>query len=113
MKKKFAGLLLAALLAAGSAAGVSSAAASADDFPPPGCDSFRYGFLWGEGVSMTCFSLPDPSRTYRVVAHCMAGSSYWFTAGYWIPLGFGPSTAECKGGLLWNAYLAGYHVEDF
>lgn len=113
MKKKLAGLLLAAISAAGTLAGTSTAAASEDTFPPPGCDSHRYGFFGGEGVSMTCFSLPDPSGTYRVVAHCTMGSSYWYTVGHWVPLGFGPSTAECKGSLLWSAYVTGYHVEEF
>lgn len=113
MKKKIAGLVLAALSAAGFLAGTPASAATDSQFPPPGCDSYRYGLLFGEGVSLSCFSLRGPSDTYRVVAHCTSGSSYWFTVGHWVPLGFGPSSAECRGGLLSNAYVAGYHVDEF
>ncbi|MBN6040387.1 hypothetical protein [Amycolatopsis sp. 195334CR] len=112
MRKQLACLFAAAISMGGLLAG-APAAGAAEDRPPSGCDAYRYGFLWGEGVSMTCFSLPGPAGTYRVVAHCTNGSAYWFTVGEWVPLWFGPSTAECRGGLLWNAYLAGYHVEDF
>jgi len=113
MKKKIAALVLAALSAAGTLAASPASAATESKFPPYGCDSSRYGLLFGEGISMTCFSLPRPSDSYRVVAHCASGSSFWYTAGHWVPRGFGPSTAECHGGLLSNAYVAGYHVDDF
>ncbi|SDW65668.1 hypothetical protein SAMN05421504_1011171 [Amycolatopsis xylanica] len=112
MYKKTAGLLAAAISAAALTVGAPAANAT-EDFPPYGCDVSRYSLLFGEGVSMTCFSLAAPSQTYRVVAHCASGSSYWYTVGHWVPLGFGPSTAECHGALLMNAYVAGYHVDDF
>ncbi|ANN19224.1 hypothetical protein SD37_28810 [Amycolatopsis orientalis] len=113
MKKKIAALAMAAFSAAGFLAGPPASAATDSQFPPYGCDSGRYGLLFGEGISLTCFSLPHPAQTYRVVAHCASGSSYWYTVGYWVPLGFGPSSAECRGALLSNAYVAGYHVDDF
>jgi hypothetical protein len=113
MIKKIAGLAVTAVSAAVLLAGTPAAAAETHEFPPPGCDSYRYNFLWGEGVSMLCYALPGPSHTYRVVAHCVSGASYWFTVGRWVPLGFGPSVAECNGGLLWSAYVADYHVENF
>lgn len=113
MKKKIAALALAALSAAGILAGSPAAAATDSKFPPYGCDSNRFGILFGEGISTTCFSLPRHSATYRVVAHCASGSSFWYTFGHWVPEGFGPSTAECRGGLLSSAYVAGYHVDDF
>ncbi|MFI5563408.1 hypothetical protein ACIA2T_29350 [Amycolatopsis japonica] len=113
MKKKIAALVMAAFSAAGFLAASPAAAATEGQFPPYGCDSSRYGILFGEGISMTCFSLRRHSETYRVVAHCASGSSFWYTVGHWVPIGFGPSTAECHGALLSSAYVAGYHVDDF
>ncbi|MFD8492936.1 hypothetical protein [Amycolatopsis sp. NPDC059657] len=112
MYKKTAGLLAAGILSMTSSV-AAPAAGAADDFPPPGCLTALYGVFLGQGVQMTCYSLPDPSRMYQVVAHCQSGSSYWYTAGNLVPLGFGPSTAECNGGLLWSAHVAGFHVVDF
>ncbi|WP_370949952.1 hypothetical protein AB5J62_20760 [Amycolatopsis sp. cg5] len=112
MYKKTAGLLAASISAAALMVGAPAANAT-DDFPPPGCLTTLYSVFLGQGVQMTCYTLPDPSRVYQVVAHCQSGSSYWYNTGNLVPLGFGPSSAECNGGLLWSAHVAGFHVVDF
>lgn len=112
MYKKTAGVVTAVISAVALMVGAPAANAT-EEFPPPGCMSTFYSVFLGEGVAMTCYSLPDPSKMYQVVAHCQSGSSYWYNGGNLVPLGFGPSSAECKGGLLWSAHLAGFHVVDF
>jgi hypothetical protein len=86
--------------------------ASARDLPPPYCDSYRYSVLAGQGISVFCDYLPYPPYLYRVVAHCAAGSSFWYELGYWVEPGFGPSSAECQGNLLNAARVVGYHVDE-
>ncbi|WP_410653123.1 hypothetical protein [Amycolatopsis sp. cmx-4-54] len=113
MRKKNAALVLAAFSAAGILAASPASAAAEGEFPPYGCDADRYGILFGEGISLACFALRGHSETYRVVAHCASGSSYWYTVGQWVPVGFGPSRAECHGALLSSANVAGYQVDDF
>ncbi|MFJ8909905.1 hypothetical protein [Amycolatopsis sp. NPDC102389] len=113
MKKRIAALAMAAFSAAGFLAASPAVAATADKGPPYACASDRYGALFGEGISLTCFDLPGNSDIYRVVAHCASGSSYWYAVGDWVPVGFGPSSAECHGALLSSAYVAGYHVDDY
>lgn len=80
MYKKTAGLLAAGILSITPLV-AAPAAGAADDFPPPGCLATLYSVFLGQGVQLTCYSLPGLSRTYQVVAHCQSGSSYWYTAG--------------------------------
>lgn len=92
--------------------GLAPVATAGEDYPPPGCDAFRSDILAGERIAVYCDYLPNPPYLYRVVAHCAAGGSYWYQAGYWVEPGFGPSVAECQGGLLSAAHVAGYHINE-
>jgi hypothetical protein len=92
--------------------GLAPVATAAEDHPPPGCDAFRSSILAGERIVVYCDYLPYPPYLYRVVAHCAAGSSYWYELGYWVEPGFGPSVADCHGGLLSVARVVGYHIDE-
>jgi hypothetical protein len=111
MRRKWAALLAGAFSVVAIAT-ATPAAATGEDLPPPGCDAVRYSLLAGEGVSVNCDYAPFPPYLYRVVAHCVSGSSFWYQYGYWVEQGFGPSSAECQGGLLSVARVAGYHIEE-
>lgn len=89
---------------------VVPAAAAGDDFTPPGCFGERYGILFGQGVSVSC--LPGKGYGYRVIAYCSNGSAFWFSAGQFVPYGFGPAVAECSGALLVPAQVVAYHVDE-
>ncbi|WP_216205149.1 hypothetical protein [Amycolatopsis aidingensis] len=91
--------------------GLAAVPASASDHPPPGCHAFRYGFSYGQGISVNCYHVPYPPYSYRVVAHCSSILSSWYARGNWTEVGFGPSVAECHGGLLSSARVANYHVD--
>jgi hypothetical protein len=86
--------------------------AAAEDHPPPGCDALRSSIFAGERLAVYCDYLPYPPYLYRVVAHCAAGGSYWYAIGDWVEPGFGPSIAECQGGLLSVARVVGYHINE-
>jgi hypothetical protein len=106
MKRKIAGLAASIIALTCLAAAPASAAGASQG--GEGCFSERYGILFGEGVAVNCgFGEGDG---YRVVAHCTSGSTFWFSLGSYVPYGFGPSVAECEGGLLTPAVVGGYHV---
>ncbi|WP_410642834.1 hypothetical protein [Amycolatopsis sp. lyj-346] len=86
------------------------AAAGTGDFAPPGCFAERYGILFGQGVSVSCF--PGESYGYRVIAHCANGSAFWLVAGLPVPYGFGPAVAECAGVLFVPAQVVAYRVHE-
>ncbi len=92
--------------------GLAPAAVAVQDLPPPGCDAIREHILAGERISVYCDYMHDARYMYRVVAHCAAGSSYWHDYGFWVEPGFGPSVAECQGGLLSVASVVGYHIDE-
>src|SRR5438874_9029116 len=113
MRGKLAGfvvLIISVLII--SLAGVAPAAAATQDMPPPGCDGLVSSIIAGERLAVYCDYLPYPPYMYRAVAHCVAGGSFWYQAGYWVEPGFGPSIAECQGGLLSSARVVGYHVDE-
>jgi hypothetical protein len=87
------------------------ASAATSQNSPPGCDAFRYDLMAGEGIAVTCDFPYAPPYIYRAVAHCAAGGALWYRPGFWVETGFGPSRAECQGGLLSSAQVIGYHVE--
>jgi hypothetical protein len=89
---------------------VVPAAAADRDFAPPGCFGERYGILFGQGVSVSCF--PGEGYGYRVIAHCASGGAFWFVVGDFVPYGFGPAVAECSGALLVPARVTGYQVDE-
>jgi len=89
---------------------VVPAAAATGDFAPPGCFGERYGTLFGQGVSVSCF--PGEGYGYRVLAHCSNGSAFWLVAGLPVPYGFGPAFAECSGALLVPAHVIAYRVDE-
>ncbi|EOD62087.1 hypothetical protein [Amycolatopsis vancoresmycina] len=108
MRRKWIVFSIAVLSLFGLSAG--PAAASGRDFAPPGCFGERYGILFGQGVSVSCF--PGTGYGYRVLAHCTSGSAFWFVAGLPVPYGFGPAVAECSGDLLVPARLVAYQVDE-
>lgn len=108
MRRKIAVLAIAVFSLFGLSVG--SAAAAGGDFAPPGCFGERYGVLFGQGVSVSCF--PGTGYGYRVIAQCASGSAYWFVAGMPVPYGFGPAVAECSGGLLVPASVVAYRVVE-
>ncbi|WP_040405510.1 hypothetical protein [Amycolatopsis nigrescens] len=110
MRRKAAGLLFGILSLLCIAAAPASAAES--DSPPPGCFADRYGLLFGQGIAVTCDYSFGPYEMYQVIAHCSTGGTYWYSRGSWVPYGFGPSVAECHGGLLNTAGVVGYHVNE-
>lgn len=95
-----------------SLVGLAPAASAAEDYPPPGCAAIMESILAGQRISVSCDYLPNPPYLYRVVAHCAAGSSFWYEFGFWVETGFGPSVAECQGGLLSVAHVVGYHIDE-
>src|SRR5215217_7975462 len=101
MRRKTAGLTLAIL----SLFCLAAAPASAEnkEQAPPGCFGQLYSVFFGQGVAVNCASSPPEGYGYRVVAHCTSGSTFWFSAGTFVPYGFGPSAAECEFGLLTSA----------
>ncbi|QWF83256.1 hypothetical protein [Amycolatopsis sp. CA-230715] len=116
MKRRIAGLAFGAL----SLLFVAAAPASASPEPGgvsatrsyPGCFGERYDIVFGEAIAVRCGAGAGGDYGYRVVAHCSAGSAYWYSLGTFVPHGFGPSVAECQGGLLSPAFVGGYHVID-
>ena len=108
MIRKMAVMAVAVFSVLGLAAVPASAAGG--DFPPPGCFGDRYSVPFGQGVSVTCY--PGAGYGYRVIARCANGSSFWFSAGDFVPYGLGPAYAECVGGLLFPAWVAGYRVDE-
>ncbi|MET8847438.1 hypothetical protein [Amycolatopsis sp. NPDC004625] len=108
MRRKWAVLSIAVLSLVGLSA--APAAASGGDFAPPGCFGERYGILFGQGVSVSCF--PGAGYGYRVIAHCTTGSAFWFVVGRPVPYGFGPAVAECEGSLLAPVELVAYQVDE-
>ncbi|TCO65704.1 hypothetical protein [Actinocrispum wychmicini] len=95
-----------------SVIGLAPAATAAEDIPPPGCDTVVEPIFAGERVTAYCNYLPYPPSSYRVVAHCAAGGSFWYELGSIAEPGFSPSVAECRGLLLSTARVAGYHIEQ-
>ena len=95
-----------------SLVGLAPVASAAQDIPPPGCDAVMESILAGQRISVFCGYLSNPPYLYRVVAHCVAGSSFWYEFGFWVEPGFGPSVADCQGGLLSTAHLVGYHIDE-
>ncbi|MEQ0564046.1 hypothetical protein ABJI51_33615 [Amycolatopsis sp. NEAU-NG30] len=89
---------------------VVPAAAAGGDFAPPGCFGERYGILFGQGISVSCF--PGEGYGYRVIAHCSTGSAFWYVVGDPVPYGFGPAVAECSGALLVPARVVAYRVDE-
>lgn len=87
---------------------LAAAPASADS-APPGCFGGAYSVLFGQGIAVNCAD-PGKGYGYHVVAHCTTGAAFWLVAGPIMPYGFGPSSAECTGGLLDPAWVGGYHV---
>jgi hypothetical protein len=88
---------------------VAPASASEPAQPPPGCFGNFYGIFLGQAVAVNC-GYPGEGYGYRAIAHCTSGGTFWFSAGTFVPFGFGPSVAECEGGLLSPAAVGGYHV---
>src|SRR5882757_3871099 len=107
MRRKTAGLTLAIL----SLFCLAAAPASAEDKEqaPPGCFGQLYGVFFGQGVAVNC-TYPTEGYGYRTIAHCTSGGTFWYSTGTFVPYGFGPSVAECEGGLLSPAAVGGYHV---
>ncbi|WP_240687064.1 hypothetical protein [Amycolatopsis suaedae] len=60
---------------------------------------------------MHCYGPSYPPYTYRAIAHCVWGNAFWSVAGNWARMGFRSSSAECSGGLLSPALVAGYDVD--
>ncbi|MEC3977676.1 hypothetical protein [Amycolatopsis sp. H20-H5] len=110
MRRKTAGLTVAILSLLCLAA--APASASGGDQYPPGCFSQLYSIYFGQAIAVNCGDYPTEGYGYRVVAHCTSGSTFWFSYGTFVPFGFGPSVAECEGGLLTTAAVGGYHVID-
>jgi hypothetical protein len=109
MRKKIVTVLISLL----TVFGFAPAAAATQDLPPPGCDIWHYDVAFGEGVAAYCDYLPYPPYVYRVVATCVAGPRLWYEFGYWVQPGFGPSAAECRGGLLTLIpRVVGYRIEE-
>jgi hypothetical protein len=115
MRRKTAGLTAAVLFLLSLLCVVSApASASSADSAPPRCLGNRYDVLFGQAIALSCGYDPASSKyEYRTIAHCTNGSTFWFTVGDFMPYGFGPSTAECVGGLLQPAWVAGYHIDEF
>jgi hypothetical protein len=111
MRRKLAGFAVGVISLFGLA-GALPAAASTDDLPPPGCDAYRYGVLGGEGVAVNCDYAEFAPYLYRVVAHCVSNTNFWYQPGFWVETGFGPAVSECRGGLLSVARVVGYHVDE-
>lgn len=114
MKRRIAGLAFSALslliLAAAPAAAASESSSASAAGPYPGCFGERYNIIGGEAIAVTCGATAGGDYGYRAVAHCSAGGTYWYSLGTFVPHGFGPSVAECAGGLLSHAFVGGYHV---
>jgi hypothetical protein len=108
MRRKLAVLAVAVFSLLGLS--VVPAAAAGGDFAPPGCFGERYGILFGQGVSVSCF--PGEGYGYRVIAHCANGNAFWFVVGDFVPYGFGPAVSECSGGLLVPARVVTYQVDE-
>jgi hypothetical protein len=108
MRRKLAVLAVAVFSLFGLS--VVPAAAAGGDFAPPGCFGERYGTLFGQGVSVSCF--PGEGYGYRVLAHCSNGNAFWFVTGDFVPYGFGPAVAECTGALLVPARVVAYQVDE-
>ncbi|MEU4251720.1 hypothetical protein AB0F15_30320 [Amycolatopsis sp. NPDC026612] len=108
MRRKWAVFAIAVLSLFGLSAG--PAVAAGGDFAPPGCFGERYGILFGQGVSISCF--PGEGYGYRVIAHCANGSAFWLVVGLPVPYGFGPAIAECSGALFVPAQVVGYHIDE-
>ncbi|MEV5719171.1 hypothetical protein AB0L41_35235 [Amycolatopsis mediterranei] len=89
---------------------VVPAAAATGAVAPPGCLGERYGTLFGQGVSVSCF--PGEGYGYRVIAYCANGSAFWLAAGLPVPYGFGPAVAECSGALFVPAQVVAYRVDE-
>jgi hypothetical protein len=111
MRRKLAGFAVVVISLFGLA-GALPAAASTDDLSPPGCYVYRYSILAGEGVAVNCDYVEFAPYMYRVVAHCVSNTNFWYQPGFWVEYRFGPATAECRGGLLSAARVAGYHVDE-
>jgi hypothetical protein len=106
MRRKLAALAVVVF----SLFGLTVGTAAGSDFAPPRCFGERYGILFGQGVSVSCF--PGEGYGYRVIARCTTGSAFWFVVGDFVPYGFGPAFAECSGALLVPAGVAGYQVDE-
>jgi hypothetical protein len=109
MLRKIAGFTISALALLCLAAAPASASAAGPDQPPAGCFGNYYGIFLGQAVAVNC-GYPGEGYGYRAIAHCTSGGTFWFSAGTFVPYGFGPSVAECEGGLLSPAAVGGYHV---
>jgi hypothetical protein len=108
MRRKLTGFAVAII----SMIGLAPVASATQDLPPPGCAAVRQNILAGERIAVYCDYMLYPPYLYRAVAHCVAGDAFWYEAGYWVEPGFGPSVAECQGGLLSSARVVGYHIDE-
>jgi hypothetical protein len=108
MRRKCAVFAIAVLSLFGLS--VVPAAAATGASAPPGCFGERYGTLFGQGVSVSCF--PGGGYGYRVIASCANGSAFWLAAGLPVPYGFGPAVAECSGALFAPARVVAYQVAE-
>lgn len=109
--RKFVAIVAAVLVTPIVLVGGAAPASAAADFRPPPreCSASYHGVFAGEAVAVFCNY--GPTHFFRVIAECESEFNHWRTFGRISATGYETSVAECRGGLLNTARVAGYHVD--